>query len=121
MAVELNHTIVASRDKEAAASFVSEVLGLPAPGHASHFVTVSMANGVTLDFDDAAEVHPQHYAFMVGAEEYAGILARVRAMGISFWGDPGHRRPGETYDRSHDHGFYFEDPSGHNLEVLTHG
>ena len=119
MAVELNHTIVPSRDKEAAARFVSHVLGLPEPGRASHFVTVAMANGVTLDFDDAQTVQPQHYAFLVSADEFAAIFDRVRAMAIGYWADPGHRRPGEVYDRGAGRGFYFEDPSGHNLEVLT--
>ena len=119
MAVELNHTIVLSRDKEAAANFVAQVLGLPAPGHESHFVSVALANGVTLDFDDATDVQPQHYAFLVGADEFSGIFERVRGMGIAFWADPAHRRPGEVYDRGHGRGFYFDDPSGHNLEVLT--
>ena len=119
MPVELNHTIVPSRDKEKAARFVSQILGLPEPAHASHFVAVAMANGVTLDFDDADEVRPQHYAFLVPQEEFASIFDRVRAVGIPYWADPGHRREGEVYDGKQGRGFYFEDPSGHNLEVLT--
>jgi hypothetical protein len=31
MAVRLNHTIVAAHDKETAAMFLTEILGLPAP------------------------------------------------------------------------------------------
>jgi hypothetical protein len=34
-----------------------------------------------------------------------------------FWADPGHTREGVLND--HGRGLSFEDPSGHNMEVLT--
>ena len=119
MPVELNHTIVASRDKEAAARFVAHILGLPEPGHFAHFVTVETANGVSLDFDDAEVVRPQHYAFLVGDDEFDAIFSRVKEADIPYWADPGHRRPGEINTRDGGRGYYFNDLSGHNLEVLT--
>lgn len=119
MPVELNHTIVASRDKEAAARFVAHILGLKAPGHFAHFVTVETANGVSLDFDDAETVRPQHYAFLVSEEDFDAIFARVQEQAIPYWADPGHHRANEINTRDRGRGFYFNDLSGHNLEVLT--
>ena len=55
MAVQLNHTIVAARDKEASATFLAELLGLPDPAPFGPFMTVQVANDVTLDFVDAAD------------------------------------------------------------------
>jgi catechol 2,3-dioxygenase-like lactoylglutathione lyase family enzyme len=37
MPVQLNHTIVAARDPDASATFLAEVLGLPAPVRFGHF------------------------------------------------------------------------------------
>lgn len=119
MAVALNHTIVASRDKVASARFLTRILGLPEPAPAGHFMAVTLANGVSLDFDDAADIRPQHYAFEVDETEFDPIFARIQDEGIPYWADPGHRRPGAINTRNGGRGFYFEDPSGHNLEVLT--
>jgi hypothetical protein len=49
MAVELNHTIVAARDKMAAATFLTTLLGLPAPTSFGPFQVVTLSNGVSLD------------------------------------------------------------------------
>jgi catechol 2,3-dioxygenase-like lactoylglutathione lyase family enzyme len=119
VSVELNHTIVASRDKKAGAAFLARILGLDPPVPFAHFVTVALSNGVTLDYDDADEVRPQHYAFLVGDAEFDPIFARVKAEGVEYFADPGRRRPGEINTRDDGRGFYFLDPDGHHLEVLT--
>ena len=56
MAVQLNHTIVPSRDKKVSAQFLTDILGLAPPAVVSHFVAVEVANGVTLDYDNRDEV-----------------------------------------------------------------
>ena len=43
----------------------------------------------------------------------------MKAEGIEYYADPGHRQAGQTNTRDHGRGFYFSDPDGHNLEVLT--
>ena len=66
MAVQLNHTIVRSRDKRESATFLSEMLGVAAPVPFGPFLVVEVDNGVSLDFDDDVdEIVPQHYAFLV--------------------------------------------------------
>lgn len=118
MAVELNHTIVATRDKQAGAAFLADVLGLAAPTSFGPFVVVATANGVSMDYMDAAEVHPQHYAFLISEQEFDAVAARLRERGIATYADPGRRRTGlNTHDGGR--GMYFDSPEGHNLEVIT--
>ena len=116
--MELNHTIVASRDRWAGARFLAEVLGLPAPTAFGPFAVVSVANGVSLDFMTVREVVPQHYAFLVGDDEFAAVAGRLRERGLPTWADPGHRESGEN-DHDGGRGLYFDSPEGHNLEILT--
>lgn len=120
MAVDLNHTIVSARDSERSARFTSDILGLPEPGRFAHFVTVETSNGVTLDFSDHdGEITPQHYAFLVGEDDFDAIFGRIRERGLTWWADPGQRREGEINTRDGGRGLYFEDPDGHLLEIIT--
>ena len=120
MAVQLNHTIVSVRDKQESARFVTEILGLPEPTPFGPFLVVEAANGVSLDFaDDHGPVHPQHYAFLVGETDFDRILGRIQARGLPYWADPGQRRAGEINTNDGGRGVYWEDPSGHLLEIIT--
>jgi catechol 2,3-dioxygenase-like lactoylglutathione lyase family enzyme len=118
MPVELNHTIVASRDQDAGARFLVEVLGLPEPVRFGPFTVVEVANGVSLDYLTSDSVAPQHYAFLVTEDEFDTVSARLAERGLPTWADPGHRRPG--YNRNDGgRGLYFDSPEGHNLEIIT--
>ncbi len=117
MAIQLNHTIVPVRDKTASATFLSEILGLEPPRPFGPFLCVETANSVSLDYDDRGVLEHHHYAFLVSEEEFDAIFARITRRGLSYWADPGHAHEGRIND--HGRGFYVEDPSGHNLEVLT--
>lgn len=116
--IELNHTIVASRDPRAGARFLAEVLGLPGPTGYGPFAVVATANGVSLDHLSADQVVPQHYAFLVGDDEFTAVAGRLRERGLATWADPGHRTPGENAADG-GRGLYFDSPDGHNLEILT--
>jgi catechol 2,3-dioxygenase-like lactoylglutathione lyase family enzyme len=121
MAVQLNHTIVLAKDREASARFYADVLGVKVAGRMGPFVVVALDNDVTLDFVSvgASAIPSQHYAFLVSDEEWDGIFARICDRGIAYWADPFHRRPGETNTEFGGRGVYFEDPNGHNLEIMT--
>lgn len=120
MAVQLDHTIVPSRDPQKSARFMAEMLGLPEPRQVGHFSVVETANGVGLDFmaTDGA-VTSQHYAFLISEAEFDDVFDRIRAKGLRHWADPARSRPNEINHRSGGRGVYFEDPDGHFLEVLT--
>lgn len=118
--MQLNHTIVRVSDKRRSAAFLSEILGLPAPTSYGPFLVVQAANGVSLDYaDDHGEPHPQHYAFLVSEREFDEVLGRIRERGLTYWADPGRRRPGEHNMNDGGRGLYWEDPDGHLLEIIT--
>lgn len=120
MGVELNHTIVAARDSQASASFLSEVLGLPAPTTFGPFQVVETGNGVSLDYmDTPGEIVSQHYAFLVGEEDFDAIFGRIQALNLPYWADPGQQRAGEINTNDGGRGVYFPDPDGHFLEIIT--
>jgi catechol 2,3-dioxygenase-like lactoylglutathione lyase family enzyme len=121
MPAQLNHTVVGARDATESAEFLCQILDLPAPQRMGHFVVVSTDNGVSLDFATVpaeAEVVPQHYAFLIDELEFDKVYDRVVERGLEFWADHRQTRPGEI-GTDHGRGFYFLDPSGHYLEVLT--
>jgi catechol 2,3-dioxygenase-like lactoylglutathione lyase family enzyme len=120
MSVQLNHTIVSVRDKEESAAFVADLLGLAPPQPYGPFLVVQVDNDVSLDFaDDHGPVHPQHYAFLVSEREFDEIYGRILGRGITYWADPARGRPGEINNRDGGRGLYWEEPSGHFLEILT--
>lgn len=120
MSVELNHQIVHASDKEASAVFFAEVLGLSDPEAFGPFMALPLENGVTLDFADAPDGFSRtHYAFLVSEADFDGILGRVQERQLPYWPDPIRSVSGEINTRDGGRGFYFEDPDGHYLEVLT--
>ncbi|MFF4748751.1 VOC family protein [Streptomyces sp. NPDC002514] len=120
MTVNLNHTIVSARDKQASAKFLADILGLQVSPQFGPFAPVEIPNGVTLDYMETADaVTSQHYAFLVSEEDFDAIFARIKDAGLTFWADPAHSRPGEINTNDGGRGAYFEDPNGHNLEILT--
>lgn len=120
MSVELNHTIVAARDKREAAEFVARILGLEVGRPFGPFLPVETGNGVTLDFADRqGQITPQHYAFLVSEADFDAIMGRIEQAGVTFYADPGHRQPGRINHNDGGRGAYFADPNGHNLEIIT--
>ena len=121
MPVGLNHTIVAARDREASAAFLSEMLGLPAPTPFGPFLCVETDNGVSLDFMSWGdhEINAQHYAFLVSEEEFDEIFGRIRERGLTHWADPHQQQAGEINRHDGGRGVYWQDPSGHLLEIIT--
>jgi catechol 2,3-dioxygenase-like lactoylglutathione lyase family enzyme len=120
MAVQLNHTIVSVRDKNEAARFFAEILGLPEPSSYGPFRVLELANGVSLDFtDDHGPVVPRHYAFLVDDPDFDEIFGRIKQRGLEYWADPSQQRPGEINHNDGGRGLYWQDPNGHFLEIIT--
>ena len=120
MSVQLNHTIVRVRDKRESAEFLAELLGVGPPTAFGPFLVVQVDNDVSLDFaDDHGPVHPQHYAFLVGEDEFDAILGRVVDRGITYFADPFQRRPSEINHNDGGRGVYWLAPDGHVLEIIT--
>ncbi|HLY37451.1 MAG TPA: VOC family protein [Candidatus Binatia bacterium] len=120
MAIQLNHIIVVCRDKKRSSTFLAEMLGLPRAKSFGPFLEVDTANGVSLAFlEHDGEVAPQHYAFLIGEDDFDAVFGRIRERGLEYWADPFLRRPGEINHNDGGRGVYFKDPDGHFLEVIT--
>jgi catechol 2,3-dioxygenase-like lactoylglutathione lyase family enzyme len=121
MTIKLNHTIVHSLDPGASAAFLTSLFGLPPASRFGPFHVVEVGNEVSLDFlsADGMEIQMQHYAFLVSDEEFDRIFGRIRERSIRYWADPGQKQEGEINRHFGGRGVYFEDPSGHLLEIIT--
>lgn len=119
MSIELNHTIVPARDPRASAGFLADILGLTVDPPVSHFTPVTLANHVTLDYDQHDEPESHHYAFLVSDEEFDAAFGRIQDRGVSFYADPACRQAGQVYRNRGRRGTYFRDPDGHLMEILT--
>jgi catechol 2,3-dioxygenase-like lactoylglutathione lyase family enzyme len=120
MTVELNHTIVQCRDKQRSATFLTDILGLPDARKFGPFLVVEVDNGASLDFDESnGEIERQHYAFLIGEDDFDEIFGRIRDRELEYWADPSKRQPGQINRNDGGRGVYFDDPDGHLLEVIT--
>jgi catechol 2,3-dioxygenase-like lactoylglutathione lyase family enzyme len=119
MTILLDHTIVPAHDKEASARFLARILGLRYGGTVSHFAPVQINDTLTLDFDNETQFESHHYAFKVDDSEFDEVFQRVRAEGISFGSGPHSLDDMKINHRRGGRGFYFRDPNGHIMEVLT--
>ncbi|MCF3185090.1 VOC family protein [Streptomyces polychromogenes] len=121
MSVQLNHTIVHSRDNRESAEFLAHILGLEVGPEWGPFVPVETGNGVTLDFATipAGSITPQHYAFLVSEEEFDSAFEKIRTGGVEYFADPHRKHPGEINHNDGGRGVYFLDPVGHAMEIIT--
>jgi catechol 2,3-dioxygenase-like lactoylglutathione lyase family enzyme len=120
MTIQLDHTIVPSRDKKAAARFFADIFGLTVTPGGGYFAQVRINETLTFDFaEDPDPPEGLHYAFHITDAEFDAILARVKAKGLAFGSEPDNPANGRLNRRRGGRGFYFKDPSGHLLEVMT--
>jgi catechol 2,3-dioxygenase-like lactoylglutathione lyase family enzyme len=120
MTIRLDHTIVPSRNKDASARFFAEVMGLIVTPGRGYFAQVRVNENLTFDFaDEDGPIPGQHYAFHVSDQEFDAILARIKGRGQDYGSEPHDPRNGRLNRRRGGRGFYFEDPSGHLLELMT--
>jgi catechol 2,3-dioxygenase-like lactoylglutathione lyase family enzyme len=120
MSVQLNHTIVWCRDRRRSATFLAEILGRPAPTPFGPFLVVDVDNGASLDFHETdGNIASQHYAFLVGENDFDEIFGRIGERGLKYWADPGRTKAGQINHNDGGRGVYFEDSDGHLLEIIT--
>jgi catechol 2,3-dioxygenase-like lactoylglutathione lyase family enzyme len=120
MPIHFNHTIVHSAEREAEATFFTELFGLPPATEGGYFMVVPIADQASFDFAQAdGDVAGQHYAFLVSEEDFDGIYGRIVDRGLDHWADPDRSEPGEINHHDDGCGVYFTSPSGHLLEIIT--
>ena len=128
MTIRLDHTIVPAKDKVPSAEFFAEIFGLTVKW--GHFAEVQINESLTFAFADEPEQwgglgfdpragQSHHYAFHVSDVEFDAIFGRVMVKGLPYGSGPFSHTDGEINTRRGGRGFYFEDPNGHLLEVMT--
>ncbi|WP_025274001.1 VOC family protein [Haloglycomyces albus] len=123
MSVQFNHTIIGSRDNRVSAEYFAELLGLKVGKEWGPFIPIELENGVTLDFanvpEHIEEIQPQHYAFLVSDEVFDRALGKIRQWGQDYWADPRQQVKNDYNTNDGGRGFYFLDPAGHYMELIT--
>jgi catechol 2,3-dioxygenase-like lactoylglutathione lyase family enzyme len=109
---------VYTHDKLAAAEFYTRVFSAQQQDLRRDFAPVQVGEGLTLNFEEAESFKRGHYAFRVTNGEFGAILERLAAGGVPY-GSTSRQKDGSVYARGGLRGFYFDDPSGHGLEVIT--
>ena len=119
MAILLDHTIVPAKDKLASAKFFAEIFGLNVKSAEATLRKCRSTTVSPLTFADETEPQSHHYAFHISDAEFEAIYQRVKAKGLPYGSGPYNHTDGKIYTRRGGRGFYFEDPNGHLLEVMT--
>lgn len=121
MNIELDHMIVPSRDRRAAAQLLATVLGVPwAESGVGPFCPVYVSEGLTLDFDQAEGQFPiLHYCFRVSDDEFDRIVARLKAAGIAYRSMPHGPDDRQVNTQYGGRIVYWSEPDGHVWEALT--
>lgn len=124
MALQLDHLIVPSHDRRAAARLLAQLLGVPwaEQGRAGPFSPVYVNEALTLDFDEYAAGTPLpslHYCFHVDDARFDAILARLRAAGIAYRSTPHGPDDGLVSPAFGGRLVYWSQPDGHAWEILT--
>lgn len=119
--IELDHAIVPSRDRKAAAQRLAAILDVPwAESGIGPFSPVYVSDGLTLDFDQAEGGFPVlHYCFRVSEGVFDGILQRLKDQGVAYRSTP--HGPADLEVNTHHGGriVYWAEPDGHVWEALT--
>lgn len=121
MSIHLDHLIVPSRDRRAAAELLARILAVPwSETGVGPFCPVYLNEGLTLDIDQSdGDLPVLHYCFRMSDAEFEALIERLRSLGIGFRSLP--HGPVDMQVNT-EHGgriVYWSVPDGHVWEALT--
>ena len=122
MTVQLDHLIIPSHDRIAAAKLLAAILGVPwaEQGSVGPFSPVYLNEGLTLDFDQWTDSIPkQHYCFRVDQDTFNAVLSRIKAAGIAYRSTPHGPIDYQVNPAFGGSIVYWSEPDGHVWELLT--
>lgn len=125
MAVQLDHTILEVTDLADSVAFYRDVVGLEHRGRTAGFEVILINPDLALDLSEASAPTSRHLALAMDRSTFEATFERIRAAGISYGNSPStstnQRGPGRsTGVHGATDSVYFQDPSGHMLEILTY-
>src|SRR5262249_53273171 len=88
MAIQLDHLIVPSRDRVAAARSLAALLDVPWQEAQGPFTPVYVNEGLTLDFAERDRFESHHVCFRVADAEFDAIFGRIQAANIAYRSTP---------------------------------
>lgn len=118
IAIEVNHIVIPSADKSAAARVLAGVLGLEIERCPRELVRIRTSDGLTLDFADLGAALALQCAFLLTNDEFDAALARIRAESIAHFARFDGEGPGRINHRGGGRGVYFEGPDRHLFELI---
>jgi hypothetical protein len=121
LAIELDHTIVPSRDRRAAAELIAKILDVPwSETGIGPFCPVYVNEGLTLDIDQVDDGFPTlHFCFRMSDREFDDVVSRLQSLGLAYRSMP--HGPVDRQVNTHHGGriVYWSEPDGHVWEALT--
>ena len=118
MTIFLDHMSVPTHDKVATAEFYASLFGVQYEGPRRDYAPLIVNDGLTLNFENVEQLDPRHYAFRMAPEEWESVKERLTAASVPF-GDSTRTNDGSVYERGGLRGFFFKDPNGHSVEIIT--
>ena len=88
MAIQLDHVIVPSHNRVAAAKSLAGLLGVPWQESQGSFTPVYVNEALTLDFADRDRFEGHHVCFRVDDAEFDAIFGRIQAAQIAYRSSP---------------------------------
>ena len=119
MAIRLDHVIVPSHNRVAAANSLAGLLGVPWAESQGSFTPVYVNEALTLDFAEREQFESHHYCFHVSDGEFDAILDRIQAARITYRSSPRGEDDMQINRRLGGKNLYWQDGDGHLWEVLT--
>ena len=119
MAIRLDHVIIPSRDRVAAAQLLAGLLGVGWEESRGDFAPVYVNETLTLDFADREKFASHHVCFHVSDGEFDAILGRIQAARIPYRSHPHGDFDSRINTRLGGKNVYWQDADGHLWEILT--
>jgi catechol 2,3-dioxygenase-like lactoylglutathione lyase family enzyme len=119
--VQLDHALVAARDRRASARMLAAILDVPwAESGVGPFCPVFVNEGFTLDFDQAeGPFATQHFCFRVDDATFDALVARLEAWQIPYRSTPHGPVDRQVNTQVGGRIVYWSEPDGHVWEALT--
>jgi hypothetical protein len=121
MTIRLDHLIVPSHDRVAAARSLAGLLAVPWADSEpqSSFTPVYVNETLTLDFADRDAFEGHHYCFHVSEADFDAIFGRIEAAAITYRSTPRGADDMQINRRLGGKNLYWQDADQHLWEILT--
>jgi catechol 2,3-dioxygenase-like lactoylglutathione lyase family enzyme len=119
MAIRLDHVIVPSQERLAAAKLLAGLLDVPWEESRGDFTPVYVNETLTLDFANREQFESHHFCFHVSDGEFDAIFSRIQEARIKYRSRPHGEDDMRINTRLGGKNVYWRDADGHLWEILT--